>query len=73
MQAAERKAQFLKEFQELLDKHDAEFELMDNGGAYHASLSVANISMRGEWDGDGNLSNEYVEFDLPSFMTPENK
>lgn len=72
MKAAERQAQFLIEFQELLNKHGAEFELMDNGGAYHASLSTANISIDGVYDGCETID-EFVEFDLPTFMTPEKK
>ncbi len=73
MKAEDRKALFLKEFQDLLDKHSAEFELMDNGGAYHSSGSTANICMMGEWGDDCECTNEYVEFGLPTYMSPSQK
>jgi hypothetical protein len=70
--ATERKDAFLKDFQDLLNKHKAEFEVSDDGGPYGRQTGIANICMMGEWDDDHECTNEYTEFDLPGFMRPEN-
>ncbi len=73
MKAAERKEAFLKDFQALLDKHGAELEVGDDGAGYGFQMGCANISMAGEWNDDNECTNEYIEFDLPTYMTPEKK
>ena len=67
----ERQEAFMKEFQELLDKHGAEFEIIDNDGPYVTSTTVANISMAGQWNEDNDCTAEYADFDLPTWMNPK--
>lgn len=69
MNSEERKEAFLKDFQALLDKHQAEFEVGDDGGPYGRQQGTANISMPSEYDHKNDVSvNEFVEFDLPNWM-----
>ena len=66
--AQDRKEAFLKELQELLDKHGAELEVGEDDGTFGMQQGVANIHMHGNWDKDNNCTDEFVEFDLPKYM-----
>jgi len=69
---AQRQEAFMKELQSLLNKHGAELEVQEDGEGYYGNhSSVTNISMGGIWNQDNDCEAEYVEFDLPTYMTPE--
>lgn len=60
--AAEREAAFREDFEALLKRHKAEFDVTDDGRPYGMHSGVAEITMSGEWDEDGSQTAEYAEF-----------
>lgn len=62
--AKEREEAFRRELAELLQKHDAELQVTDDGRPYGMQSGVCRISMSGKWDADGEPLEEYAEFDL---------
>jgi len=61
--AKEREEAFRKDFQELLTKHNAEVDIMEQL-TDHYLISVIEVIMPGKWDADGNQIDEYTEFKL---------
>ena len=62
--AKEREEAFRADFAELLKKHDAEFEVTDDGKAYGMHSGIAVVSMSSSWDETGEQITEYTEFRL---------
>ena len=60
--SAQREQAFRDDFAKLLEKHNASFELRDNGR--HFSHWIAEITMMTEWDDSGNIQAEYTEFEI---------
>lgn len=64
MTGAERIKSFLSDLREVLQKHGAELSSGDDGGSYYPSYRL-NLSLKGEYDADGNTLKEGVfDYDL---------
>ena len=63
--AAEREKAFVQELAELLAKHKAEITLDTRFKDFY-SYQVAVVTFDGVWDKDGNVVEEFHEFDLLS-------
>ncbi len=59
-----RKEDFMSDLQALLDKHNAELEVSDDGGEYGMHLGVCIISFASDSD------HAYLEFKLPTYLSP---
>jgi hypothetical protein len=64
---------FLKEFNDLLLKYDATFEVKDEWTGYSECGSDlhARIYIEGKWDNDGNPIQESTDIDLGDYLRPE--
>ena len=60
--AVEREEAFRADFEELLKRHKAEFEVKDDGKPWGLHSGVAEVVMISEYDGVGNQTAEYTEF-----------
>jgi hypothetical protein len=60
--AAEREAAFRADFEELLKRHKAEFDVTDDGRPYGLHSGVAEVTMISEYDGQGNQTAEFAQF-----------
>lgn len=60
----ERENAFRKDFEELLQRHKAEFTLTDDGRGYGLHRPVALIEMMSEFNESGDKISEYTEFEL---------
>lgn len=63
----QRKEAFMEDFQALLRKHDAECDITDDGAGYGMQTGMAVISMVTKWDDDGEITDQYTDFDLPTW------
>ncbi len=59
-----RKEDFMSDLQALLNKHNAELEVSDDGGEYGMHLGVCIISFASDPD------RTYLEFELPKYLSP---
>ena len=59
---------FMSEFQEMIRRYNAVFEIVDIGVEYH-SWNVAEIYFNGIYDDNGNVIREPSEFRMPSFIS----
>lgn len=59
-----READFMRDLQELCNKHHAEIEVTDNGKPYgmHEGRCIVSIS---------RMNMPYLQFDLPGYLFPE--
>ncbi len=55
-------ADFRKDFKELLEKHNAELEVTDDGKGYGMHSGIARITIPKEFD--PKIEYEFCEFDL---------
>lgn len=62
--AAQREAAFRAELAELLARHGAELEVTDDGRSYGMQSGVCLVTMNGVCDMDGEIAQEYTEFNL---------
>lgn len=62
--AKEREEAFRRDLAELLAKHKAELNITDDGRSYGMHSGIAEVTMMGEWDAEGNATAEYTEFRL---------
>lgn len=63
--AKEREEAFRKDFQELLSKHKAEFDITDDGRPYGMQSGTVVIYMNSEYDKESfECTKEYTEFRL---------
>jgi len=60
--AKDREEAFRRDLAELLARHKAELSITDDRKAYGMHSGVAEVTMDGEWDADGNLTADYTEF-----------
>lgn len=68
--AEQRKASFLRELQDLLNRYQAELQVTDDGKDYGMHTGVCQITMPSIYDNDHNLIADYCEFELDTFMSP---
>ena len=68
MTGEERKEIFIAELAELLSRHKAELTISDDGKGYGMQTGIATITMPASWDNDGNISEDFYEFELPGYM-----
>ena len=66
--AEERKTLFIADFKALLRSHGAEFEVTDNGASFGMQSGVALVSMDSIYDDKHNLTAEFNEFELPTYI-----
>jgi hypothetical protein len=59
---------FMTEFQDLLCRYNATFEIVDIGVEYH-SHNVAEIYFNGIYDEDGNTIRKASEFQMPDYIS----
>ena len=59
----------MTEFQEMLRRYNAVFEIVDIGVVEYHSWNVAEIYFNGIYDEDGNVVREPSEFQMPSFIS----
>jgi len=58
-----REAGFRKALDELLDAYGADLTIEDDGRAYFP-VPVVEISMNAKYDDNGDLTHQYVEFNI---------
>ena len=68
MTSQEIREAFMSEFQEMIRRYDASFEIVDIGVGCH-SWNVAEISFNRIFDEDGNAIREPSEFQMPSYIS----
>ena len=62
--AEEREKSFRDDLAILLAKHKAEIDITDDGKGYGMQSGIVEVTMRSEWDDDGNQTAEYADFTL---------
>lgn len=68
MNSQEIKEAFMAEFQEMLRRYNAEFDIVDVGSCYFPE-NVPEIYFNGIYDEDGNMIREPSEFQMPSYIS----
>jgi hypothetical protein len=56
---------FMSDFTELLRRHNASFDVFDNG-----CYTRAEIDFDGIYDENGNQVKPYINFQLPNYINP---
>jgi hypothetical protein len=62
--AKEREADFRRDLDELLKKHNAELNVTDDGKSYGLHKGICEVFIPGEYDCEGNAIKEYADFRL---------
>lgn len=62
--AKEREEAFRRDLAALLDKHEAEIDVTDDGRPYGMHSGVCRVTMQGLWDENGDPIAEHTEFEL---------
>jgi hypothetical protein len=62
--AQQREEAFRMDFEALCEKHNATINVTDDGKPYGMHNGVATVTMEASWDGNGNQTEEYTEFNL---------
>jgi hypothetical protein len=60
---AQRQAEFRKDLEDLLKRHNAEMDITDDGKSYKLHLGVCRISMKSVYE-NNELAKEYCEFNV---------
>ena len=55
---------FRKDFEALLLKYDAEYEVTDDGKSYGMHSGICVITIPNQWDENGNTTRIFCEFNL---------
>ena len=62
--AQQREAEFRKDFEALLAKHNAAFKITDDGADWGAQVGIVEITMPSEYTDDNEEVKEFAEFRL---------
>jgi hypothetical protein len=71
MTPQETKEAFMTEFQEMLRRYNAVFEVYSDNDGFDNSTSVADIDFNAVYDDEGNTIRPYINFKMPNWIKPK--
>jgi hypothetical protein len=69
MTPQETREAFMTEFQEMLRRYNAVFEVYSDNDGFDNCTPFADINFNGIYDEDGNTIREPSEFQMPSYIS----
>lgn len=63
--AKHKQDRFMREFQELLERHNTDFKIIDCDGFY--SSGYIQVTIPAKYDDDFNLVEEYTDFTINNY------